>query len=64
MVIRPQANTVLDEPARFDVDRVAPKFGGGIIPPTHKLDVFLFVDEEDVCLSFVAHDLSAVFLRA
>jgi len=56
-------NTRLDEPARFNVERETVAFGGGVVPAAEKGEVFLFIDEEDVGVSFVQDDLAAMSLR-
>ena len=62
MAVLACANTRLDEPARFDVDRETVEFGGRVVPAADKINVLLFVDEEDVCIAFVADDFAAVAL--
>lgn len=63
MAVLPRANTGLDEPARFDVERETVEFGGVVVSAAEKGEVLLFVDEEDVGEAFVGDDFSAVSLQ-
>lgn len=63
MIIRSRANTGLDEPAGFDVQRETVDCGGGVVPAAKEGEVFLFIDEEDVGEAFIGDDLATMPLR-
>lgn len=63
MAISARANTRLDEPTWFDVEREPVEFGRRVVPPADKGEIFLFVDQEDIGTLFVLDDAAAVALR-